>query len=239
MTKHFTSYIIEAKNRECNAMNGENKRFNIFIIFHNRSRLYCKPSDINCTSLNPLQLNSLLEPMIKEAHFVICFLRPKPALFSDPGRHKLTMPEIVRTVSQTVIETRNALERVNPNTGLIVETGWPSEGWSRNGSPNSIKNMKEYWVLMTEWAKFSGFEIFMFEAFDEPWKIDLLLQGRNESAGICGSEDHYGRWRRKDNSDPGTYIGKLEFNEDIDNSNYAVLDASHFPEYCPKGRYQI
>lgn len=115
------------------------------------------------------------------------------------------MSEITEKLGHRLEEVKKALLKVNPKIELMVETGWPSKGTSSNGSPNSVKNMHEYWAYMIKWAVRQRLRIFMFEAFDEPWKSDLTLSGRNVSNGLCGSEDHYGLWRRKDNSIPAEY----------------------------------
>ncbi|XP_035700554.1 uncharacterized protein LOC110844319 isoform X2 [Folsomia candida] len=205
---------------------------------YNRSeesaRLYCKPSDLSCTADRPLLLEPILEPLVKNAHFVICFTRPQRQMFSAKNL-KLTMSEITEKLGHRLEEVKKALLKVNPKIELMVETGWPSKGTSSNGSPNSVKNMHEYWAYMIKWAVRQRLRIFMFEAFDEPWKSDLTLSGRNVSNGLCGSEDHYGLWRRKDNSIPAEYQMKggslLNFTVYDTNYTHSIIEPG-FPEGC-------
>jgi hypothetical protein len=157
--------------------------------------------------------------LIKEASFVICFIRPQSQLFAN-GPTLLTMTEIVTSLGHYLEEIKNALSIINPQIELIIETGWPSEGNSPNGSPNSLVNLLEYWVGMSEWAISKGMRIFLFEALDEPWKKDLTITHKNESNGLCGSEDRYGWWKRKDNSnDSDVYIRKVDVLKELDSAN--------------------
>lgn len=190
-----------------------------------RSTLFCKLSDKGCASFNPVQLNPTMLPLMTQAEFVICSIRPQAALFSDLLHLNLSTTEIVKNLGSTMLEIRKALKRVNPGTELILETGWPSMGWSLNGSPNSPENMKEYWVQIGDWAKSYQVKLLLFEAFDQPWKTNFQLKGKNED-GVCGAAEHYGRWRRKDNSDPGVYIEKIDLHEESPDKNYTL--GEHF-----------
>jgi exo-beta-1,3-glucanase (GH17 family) len=55
--------------------------------------------------------------------------------------------------------------------------------------------MAEYWKRMRKWSSENRVKIYMFEAFDEPWKLDKT------------AEEHYGWWNRPENSQE-SYIEK-------------------------------
>ena len=65
----------------------------------------------------------------------------------------------------------------------IGETGWPSKGKSFNKSPNSVRNLVNFWTQMGKWASSNKVKVQMFEAFDEPWKSNLNNHDDNASNG--------------------------------------------------------
>lgn len=68
------------------------------------------------------------------------------------------------------------------------ETGWPSDGGSdfgiaKAGTKNAERFFKEGVCAAVKW----GYNVFMFEAFDEPWKPKSI--GDN---GVAADETHWG-----------------------------------------------
>ena len=68
------------------------------------------------------------------------------------------------------------------------ETGWPSDGGSDYGAAKAgTKNAATYYAQgvcgMLAW----GYNVFFFEAFDEPWKPKSV--GQN---GVAADETHWG-----------------------------------------------
>lgn len=80
---------------------------------------------------------------------------------------------------------------VNPSHKIELwngETGWPSDGGSdfsaaKAGTKNAAKYFSEGVCGMINW----GYNVFFFEAFDEPWKPKSI--GDN---GVAADETHWG-----------------------------------------------
>lgn len=73
------------------------------------------------------------------------------------------------------------LARAYPGKPIVIlEVGWPSAGPIRQGAVASPENQARFTKDFTALAKARGFKYFLFEAFDQPWKIregDTALWG--------------------------------------------------------------
>jgi GPH family glycoside/pentoside/hexuronide:cation symporter len=56
---------------------------------------------------------------------------------------------------------------------IIAETGWPSQGESKEGAIPSQINAMKYFIATQEWAQNKNIEMFHFSSFDETWKVEL------------------------------------------------------------------
>lgn len=96
----------------------------------------------------------------------------------------------VDAVGNFYLGVQKAFKNINNKLNVMIgETGWPSEGESFNKSPNSVKNLKDFWTGMGEWSSRNAVRTYMFEAIDEPYK-----------GGTTG-EAHYGWWYRSNNNE--------------------------------------
>ena len=55
---------------------------------------------------------------------------------------------------------------------IIAETGWPSQGQSKEDAIPSKINAMKYFIATQEWAHNQNIEMFHFSSFDETWKVD-------------------------------------------------------------------
>jgi exo-beta-1,3-glucanase (GH17 family) len=63
---------------------------------------------------------------------------------------------------------------------VVLEAGWPSAGPIRQGAVASPENQARFTKGFTALAKARGFKYFLFEAYDQPWKVregDTALWG--------------------------------------------------------------
>jgi glucan 1,3-beta-glucosidase len=71
----------------------------------------------------------------------------------------------------------------------VGETGWPTVGNNYEAAVPGTSQAAQYYqkgiCAMKKW----GFNVFVFEAFDEPWKPDSI--GQN---GQAADEKHWGVW---------------------------------------------
>ncbi len=56
---------------------------------------------------------------------------------------------------------------------VIAETGWPSEGRTRNQARASVANQATYLRRFLKLAEEEGYDYFLMEAFDQPWKQSI------------------------------------------------------------------
>lgn len=128
------------------------------------------------------QLHGVLSDIARESDFIMCNMYPAANVVHGGSQ------QAVDAVGNFFLDVQNAFKSINNNIVVMIgETGWPSEGDSFNGSPNTIKNMQDFWSGMNEWASRNGVRTYMFEAIDEPFK-----------SGFTG-EPHYGWWYRQSN----------------------------------------
>jgi exo-beta-1,3-glucanase (GH17 family) len=79
----------------------------------------------------------------------------------------------IDTAMATTIEHYQAVRRAHPGKTIVVtEAGWPTLTEGRQHAPGagSEEKQKRYYEELTAWAKANGVTVFVFEAFDEPWK---------------------------------------------------------------------
>ena len=76
---------------------------------------------------------------------------------------------------------------------MIGETGWPTNGGSIYGNaiPNNI-NAQTYFNQAICPALRHGIDVFMFEAFDEPGKNNVILPNPNGPGSVTLAESAWG-----------------------------------------------
>lgn len=66
---------------------------------------------------------------------------------------------------------RRALGAGNGKKVIVSETGWPSQGSSKDGAHPSYENFLKYFINTQKWAEEDDIEVFYFSSFDESWKV--------------------------------------------------------------------
>lgn len=92
---------------------------------------------------------------------------------------------------------------------IIGETGWPSDTDDRAGMGDALPNPGNaayYFLNFVSWAEANNVEYFFFEAFDEPWKVEL------------GFGNHWGIWDQYLNLKPSM---ELVFNGYVIDDNWS------------------
>jgi exo-beta-1,3-glucanase (GH17 family) len=73
----------------------------------------------------------------------------------------------------------------------IGETGWPTKG-SQTAQPDaslaSVTNAQWHYEAVSSWAQSNSLKVFMFEAYDEPWKGDATDDNSEAHFGIYTAE---------------------------------------------------
>ena len=72
---------------------------------------------------------------------------------------------------------------------VIAETGWPSRGSTREGAVPSLENQRAYVRGFLAAAAAAGYDYYLLEAFDQPWKATA----EGEVGGAWGLFDPAGR----------------------------------------------
>jgi len=54
---------------------------------------------------------------------------------------------------------------------IITETGWPSQGESKDGAIPSETGAMAYFINAQTWAREANINLFYFSSFDESWKV--------------------------------------------------------------------
>jgi len=76
----------------------------------------------------------------------------------------------IDTAAQHVIDRYNQIKAKYPGKQVVIgETGWPTGGTTVGAAVPSVENQKRFLEEFYDLA--SGIPYFIFEAFDEPWKI--------------------------------------------------------------------
>ncbi len=79
----------------------------------------------------------------------------------------------IDTAVPFTISSYQAVRKAHPDKTIVIsQAGWPSQtvGEPFLAGAGDEKKQKRYYDDLSEWAKASGVTVFMFEAFDEPWK---------------------------------------------------------------------
>jgi len=113
-----------------------------------------------------------------------------PASTSEPWHIWLKYPELVEQVDYIavhllpywenipvdgavdfVITQYNKLKEAYPDKPIVItEVGWPSSGRSREAAVASLANQATFLRNFIELADIMGYNYFIMEAFDQPWK---------------------------------------------------------------------
>jgi len=146
---------------------------------------------------------NILADIVRESDFIMCNLYPANNVVHG------TIKTAVDAVGNAYHGYVPAFRAINPHIEIMIgETGWPSEGISFNGSPNTVQKLKEYWTQMGEWAASNKVLVHMFEAIDEPWKSSKTSTDMNSHSGPNGAEGHYGFWTRRDTPNGPQFVEK-------------------------------
>lgn len=81
----------------------------------------------------------------------------------------------VETALETALKNYNEVQNLYPNKlCIITETGWPTNthGSRIKKEDATIENQIMYNKQLNKWAKDNDTLVYLFEAFDEPWKGD-------------------------------------------------------------------
>ncbi len=78
--------------------------------------------------------------------------------------------DIASAISFTADHMAQLSNRYPEKRIVIAETGWPSEGRTRNQAKASIANQATYLRRFLKLAEKEGYDYFLMEAFDQPWK---------------------------------------------------------------------
>lgn len=129
---------------------------------------------------------NIIKQIVRESDFIMCNLYP--ALNSNN-------PDVAaQGVRSAYYSARDGFWRENPKIEVMIgETGWSSSGanFFNQGDAakyNTVDNLKKFWGAIKAFANTDKVKIYMFEAFDEPWKT-----------GLPG-EKTFGWWKRADDN---------------------------------------
>ncbi|RKP28737.1 glycoside hydrolase [Metschnikowia bicuspidata] len=87
------------------------------------------------------------------------------------------------------MQALQTIQTIKGTTDLLFwvgETGWPSAGAPFENAVPSVSNAREYWQQAICAIRNWGINVFVFEAFDEPWKPD--------TSGVNNVEKNWGVW---------------------------------------------
>ncbi|CAL8118437.1 unnamed protein product [Orchesella dallaii] len=135
------------------------------------------------------EVDELFKKIVNISDFIICEMQPAHDQSISGGKAGF------ETVGNDLLANQYVLKRVNPNIEVMGQTGWPSNGkepWQ------TIDNLRIYWETANEWAVKNNFTMWLFEAFDNPWK-----NWDPHSA-------HFGWWKLKQNRDIDNLDGYAE-----------------------------
>lgn len=170
--------------------------------------------DIFETGRYPLNANrkkiyfTLIE-IIKKSDFVICVVEGMQYDFSFGASTGF------ENVKRDLLRFRVELAKINPSIEVMGQTGY-STLVSDN---NDLKNQRDYWQKVDNWANANKYTMWMFEAFDNPWKHQ-----QNDPWGA-----HYGWWKLTSNSEVGNINGYIEKVSGVD-SRYKNRSRSNFDD---------
>ncbi|GAB3388522.1 glycosyltransferase [Azotobacter armeniacus] len=75
--------------------------------------------------------------------------------------------------TQFVLDRAHDLKKLFPRKPLLLsEVGWPSNGRTRGGAEASVVDQALYLRTLVNTLNAQGYNYFVIEAFDQPWKID-------------------------------------------------------------------
>ncbi|ODM89524.1 hypothetical protein Ocin01_17158 [Orchesella cincta] len=124
--------------------------------------------------------------------FIICQMIPPAANYSlGPERF---FKEITKEFSEIV----KAVKLIGNGTQVILESGWACA--SNESNSKETTELKWFWERMGQWANAEKQNVFMADAFDNPWK-----NAANQLAA------HYGLWMHldTDNNSKEAYVRKV------------------------------
>jgi exo-beta-1,3-glucanase (GH17 family) len=148
--------------------------------------------------------HTLLRTILAEADFAIC------SSFPNSGNVSSAVASVVKDFTGFQSKMKSIKAEV---AAVLGQTGWPSDGLSEAGQIiPSIENLREFWVQMGQWATTTSNPVYMFEAFDEPWKTDIRIRDEKNPRGAFGTGGHFGWWKRTDtfNTNPNSYHEKIQ-----------------------------
>ncbi|CAL8138898.1 unnamed protein product [Orchesella dallaii] len=167
----------------------------------------------NCLSTQ----NKLLREMAKECDFIVCHIEPPTQILKSRSE------EAFGYVGTDLLSKRDYFKEINPSIEVMGETGFPSQGFQFDTWHN-VRNMKIYWKSANKWASQNNFTMWMFEAFDNPWRV-------NRANGWYPLSGNSGWWKLRRNR----YVGMPDaFVEKISESPSELLEK--VDEYSMKNK---
>ncbi|CAG7698437.1 unnamed protein product [Allacma fusca] len=138
-----------------------------------------------CGAILGGDLQGIFQEIVRNSDYIYCNVYPS-------NEHAQLPPSrAAEEVGYYLLYLQSEIKKVNGNIEVMIgETGWPSEGNSFNGSPNSVQNEAAYWHSMNNFASQNRIQTQMFQAIDEPWKSDNSQ---------FKAEGHYGWWTKPNN----------------------------------------
>ena len=116
-----------------------------------------------------------LQDVVKELDFIS--LHTYPAWIQKP---------VSEALQQSIIDYTVIKDFYNDKQCIITEAGWPTQSSGR-GIPSenaSEESQRQYINEMKEWTEKNQILTFFFEAFDEPWKGNDVLEEPEKHWGI-------------------------------------------------------
>ena len=96
-----------------------------------------------------------------------------------------TGSDIDEGIDQTIREVEAALAAYPDKRVVVSEAGWATVA-EEFGERAGVAKQERYYRELMAWARTKRVTVFIFEAFDEPWKGD--------PARVAGAEKHWGLW---------------------------------------------
>lgn len=111
-----------------------------------------------------LEFTLLRRRLMNESDFVICEISPA----AKPTR-PVNVSDSFEALVRNLLVFQNNLEEMFPGIEVMGQTGWPSSIGGKEWE--NKENLQEYWEAVNRWSAESNMTMWLYEAFDNPWKI--------------------------------------------------------------------
>lgn len=117
------------------------------------------------------------------------------AIGSSPTQQSFTTA-VSTSMSNTLTALQTAFSAQSVTLGFrLGETGWPTSGTQPAQPDAALANTQYaqwYYQAMQTWSTQNNLKVFVFEAFDEPWKANTAASG--QPVQLTSSEGYFGLW---------------------------------------------